>query len=195
MPSAEANSSTALSNPKKPGASAGARWKPGVFTSVGIIEARMRMFGEAYMRDVTSVAGKATWSTVPLCPASSCITAVMVPSRSAARRTRLRVAGRNEPTVNIASRGTTSLTGRPSRCAASATSTVCGRMVALLPKPPPRNGLSTCTSSIGMPNTLASPAWVPITHWLGTLTSSLLSRQTADVAYSSIGLWCWAGVK
>ena len=60
MPSLIASSSTALSNPKNPGASAGARWKPGVFTSVAMVASRMRMLGEAYMRAVTSVAGNAT---------------------------------------------------------------------------------------------------------------------------------------
>ena len=182
MPSATASSSIAHSKPKNPGASAGARWKPGVFTSVAIVDSRTRMLGEAYMRAVTSVTAKATWSIVALCPACSCDTAVIVPSRSAASRTLLRVAGRNEPTVNIASRGTTSFTARPSRRAAIAISTVCGNMVALPPKPPPTYGHSTCTSSAGMPKIVASPMRVPITHWLGTCTSSLPSRHSAEVA-------------
>ena len=46
MPSLIASSSIALSKPKKPGASAGARWKPGVFTSVATVASRMQMFGD-----------------------------------------------------------------------------------------------------------------------------------------------------
>ena len=108
-----------------------------MFTSVATVDSLVRMLAMSYIRVVTSVPGNATWSIAELCPVASWIIATIVPSRSAPSAMRLRVAGRNEPTVNIAPRGTTSLTGRPSLRAAVAISTVCPRIVALLPNAPP----------------------------------------------------------
>src|SRR6185503_10985853 len=78
------------------------------------------------------------------------------PSRVVPSRTRCRVSGRWPTEVNICGRVSTSLTGRPTTRAASAVKITCGQVRSPAPKPPPRYGTRTRTSTFGRSNTVAS---------------------------------------
>ncbi len=94
--------------------------------------------------------------------------------------------------ANIWRRVETSLTGTPSVFAASAATTVCGRIVPLEPKPPPTCGEWTLTCSGSRPKTSASVPRIDQTPWEVSLIINLpSSRHCATHACGSIALLCW----
>jgi hypothetical protein len=114
--------------------------------------------------------------------------AVSVPSGRAASRKCCSVRGRAPTEPNICGRVNARRTGRPVCFAAIAQSTTCDQDEPLPPKPPPRNGEITCTSSGDTPSVFATAVRVPLTPWVESYSVSCGPSQCAMVACGSMGL-------
>jgi hypothetical protein len=92
----------------------------------------------------------------------------MRPSLSAPSWTRCSCSSRWPVPVNICSRVSASLTGRPTWRAAIAASVGCGQIIALAPKAPPMKCETTRILLGGMPSSAETVNWVAVTPWVAS---------------------------
>ena len=164
-PTCSASSSRAHSSAKNPGASPGARQKPGEGTSRRTTQCVLKRFAAAYIVRVPVVHGSQNSFSCEVCDQATCSHAVILPSSSAPMRIRWTVGARWPEIGNISRRVSAIFTGRPVSCDAIAATTICGRAAPFEPKPPPTFALITRTCSSSRPNDAASASRTPYANW------------------------------